>query len=324
VESDVRANAPALSVALPTLEGFESLRRTVTCLAQQDIAHAIELLIMAPAGKDVVVDPSLAKSFHSTRVLPVAFGTGTGDARAAAVREARAPIIAFAEDHSFPQEGWASALVDAHREPHAAVGPAVHNANPATLVSWADLLMGYGPWLAPTTSGPREHLPGHNSSYKREPLLALGAQLPDLIEAETTLHWKLRAEGHSLFLDQRARVAHTNFDALPLWLWISYHTGRVFAATRALEWPWWRRAAFAAASPLIPLVRLRRHLGQARAVGWSFARLAGLTPTLLAGLVANGIGEGVGTVTGVGQSAAKLVAWEFNRNERRGKRSVPA
>jgi hypothetical protein len=320
----VSASGPSLSVALLTPEGFESLRRTVSCLATQDIASAIELLILAPAGQNVVVDESLATFFHSLRVIPVAYGTGTGDARAAAVREARAPIIAFAEDHSFPQDGWAAALVDAHRGPYAAVGPAVHNANPSTKVSWADLLMGYGPWLAPTTSGPRDHLPGHNSSYKRAPLLALGDELPALIEAETTLHWKLRAQGHSLYLDERARVAHTNFEAFPLWIWVSFHTGRMFAGTRAMHWPWWRRAAFAAASPLIPLVRLRRHLGQARQVGWTAGRIAGLVPTLLAGLVANGIGEGMGTVAGAGRSGAKLVAWEFNRNERRGKRTVPA
>ena len=318
------ATSPALSVAILTPDGFEPLRRTITSLAAQDISGEIELLVLAPAGRNVAMDETLISAFHSARVIPVAYDAGAGIARANAVREARAPIVAFAEDHCFPQDGWARALVDAHREPHAAVGPAVHNANPATKVSWADLLMGYGPWLAPTTSGTRDHLPGHNSSYKREPLLALGAELPALIEAETTLHWRLRAEGHSLFLDSRARVAHTNFEAMGTWLYVSYHAGRVFAATRAMPWPLWRRVAFTAASPLVPLVRLKRHLAQAREAGWSFARLAGITPTLLAGLVADGIGQGVGTLAGAGQSKTTLVAWEFYRNEPRGKRTVPA
>ena len=315
---------PLLSVALLTPDGFEPLRRTVTRVAAQDIASSIELLVLAPAGRDVGIDDALASSFHSVRVLPVAYGAGSGEARAAAVREARASVIAFGEDHCFPQDGWASALVDAHPEPHAAVGPAVHNANPSTQVSWADLLMGYGPWLAPTTSGPRDHLPGHNTSYKRAPLLALGADLPSLMEAETPLQWRLRADGHTLFLDARARVAHTNFEAMTTWLFVSYHAGRVFAATRAMSWPWWRRAAFAAASPLIPLVRLGRHMAQARGAGWNMGRVAMLTPTLLAGLIADGIGQAVGTLTGAGESKATLVAWEFYRNEPRGKRAVPA
>jgi hypothetical protein len=315
---------PLMTVALLTPDTFDPLRRTVSHVASQDMVGKLELLILAPEGREVAVDPDLARPFHSVRVIPVAYGAGSGAARAAAVHAARAPVIAFAEDHSFPQEGWAAALVDAHREPHAAVGPAVHNANPGTLVSWADLLMGYGPWLAPTESGPREHLPGHNTSYKRAALLSLGADLPALIESETPLQWRLRAGGQTLYLDARARVAHTNFERLPTWLFVSFHAGRVFAATRAMPWPWWRRFAFTAASPLVPLVRLRRHLGQARAAGWPWTRVAWLAPTLLIGLLADGMGQAVGTLAGPGRSRQTLVAWEFYRNEPRGRRTVPA
>ena len=49
-----------------------------------------------------------------------------------------------------------------------------------------------------------------------------------------------------------------------------------------------------------------------------------LTPTLLTGLIADGIGQAVGTLIGAGKSKATLVAWEFYRNEPRGKRAVPA
>jgi hypothetical protein len=192
------------------------------------------------------------------------------------------------------------------------------------MVSWADLLMGYGPWLAPTHTGTREHLPGHNTSYKREALLSLGDALGDLMESETPLQWKLREGGHTLQLDARARVAHTNFDRLGTWLFVSFHAGRVFAATRVREWSMVRRLAFFLASPLVPLVRLSRHIAQARAAGWSLPRLAALTPVLLTGLVADGLGQAVGCVAGSGESQATLVAWEFYRNEPRGRRAVPA
>lgn len=314
--------APALSVALLTPDDFETVRQTVRCLATQDIASQIELLVLAPTGRPVEAEPTLASAFHSVRVLHVPYNAGSGEARATAVREAQAPVIAFGEDHCFPQPGWAAALLDAHRAPHAAVGPAVHNANPDTKVSWADLLMGYGPWLAPASTGLREHLPGHNTSYKRAALLALGDELPALMEAETPLQWRLRAAGHTLYLESRACVAHTNFERFPIWLYVSYHAGRVFAATRALPWPAWRRMAFALASPLVPLVRLRRHVAHARQAGWALPRIAGLVPTLLLGLAADAIGQGVGMLAGAGRSRATLVAWEFHRNERRGRRAV--
>jgi len=41
----------------------------------------------------------------------------------------------------------------------------MHNANPDSIVSWADFLIGYGPWAAPIARHEPEYLPGHNSSY---------------------------------------------------------------------------------------------------------------------------------------------------------------
>jgi hypothetical protein len=318
------AIAPALSVAILTPDDFAAIRKTVSHLAAQDVANLIELVVLAPPGRPIAADDSLVSRFHSVQIVPVAFGAGSGEARATAVRLATAPIIAFAEDHCFPQDAWASALLEAYRGGHAAVGPSVHNANPTTLVSWADLLMGYGPWLAPARSGLRDHLPGHNTSYKREPLLALGGALPALMEAETPLQWRLRSEGHTLFLESRARVAHTNFERMGTWLFVSFHAGRVFAATRAMDWPLWKRAAFAFASPLVPVFRMGRHLAQAHHAVWPASLLLRVAPTLLLGLLSDGVGQCVGCLTGAGESRSTLVAWEFYRNEPRGRRPLPA
>ena len=93
------------------------------------------------------------------------------------MREASAPIVVFTEDHCFPEPEWAAALLARHAEPWAAVGPVLRNANPETTVSWADLLIAYGPWLAPGVAGPKDHLPGHNSSYKTSVLREYGDRL---------------------------------------------------------------------------------------------------------------------------------------------------
>ena len=251
---------PALTVALLTPDDFATIRRTVEHVAAQSNAGEIELLIIASNPEAVRIDESTALRFHSTRVVPADLSTGTGIARARAVREASADVIVFGEDHCFPEPGWAAALLRAHAGSWAAVGPVVRNANPDTIVSWADLLMGYGPWLTPGRAMERDHLPGHNCSYKRTPLLELGEDLPVLFEAETALQWKLRSRGHRLFQEPEARIAHTNFDSWGTWIQVIFHAGRVFAATRAHEWSLPRRGAFALATPLVPLVRLLRHL----------------------------------------------------------------
>jgi len=316
--------SPAMTVALLTPDTFATIARTVAHVAVQDVVGSIELLILAPEPDAVVVDPEAVQSFHSVRVVRVAFEGGSGAARATAVHEAAAPIIAFGEDHCFPAAGWARALLEAHAGAWAAVGPVVENANPTTLVSWADLLMGYGPWLAPGRSEVRDHLPGHNTSYKTSVLRACGAELPALIEAETPLQWLLRERGELLYQAADARVAHTNFERWGTWLHVSFHAGRVFAATRALHWSSLHRLAFALATPLVPLVRLRRHLAQAMQAGWAPALTLRVAPTLFIGLLVDAVGQGIGCLAGAGASRAALVDWEFRRNEPRSARTHPS
>ncbi len=308
---------PALTVALLNSDAFATIARTVAHVAAQDEAPTIELLILASHPDAMIPDPDAVNRFHSVRVIPVDLRLGSGPARATAVREAGAPIIAFGEDHCFPEAGWARALLDAHRGPWAAVGPVVFNANPATVVSWADFLLGYGPWLAPGQSGERDHLPGHNTSYKRDALLPFGDDLAVLIEAETPLQWRLREQGARLYQEASARVAHTNFDRWGTWLHVTFHAGRVFAATRAQQWSPLRRVAFAVATPMVPLVRLRRHLAQAIGAGWAPSLTARVTPALVVGLIVDAAGQCVGCLAGAGRSRAVLVDWEFRRNEPR-------
>ncbi len=320
-----RPSPPALSVALLAEGAFGSIARTVSHIAAQSEAPQIELLLLAARPDLLQVDADAVRGLHSVRVLATSLEGGTGGARAMAVREAAAPVVAFAEDHCFPESGWAAALLAAHQGPWAAVGPVVSNANPTSSVSWADYLMGYGPWIAPGKSEERDHLPGHNSSYKREPLLPFGEELVPLFEAETALQWRLREHGHRLYQEAGARTAHTNFEQWGTWLRVSYHAGRVFAATRALAWSPAKRVAFAAASPLVPLVRLRRHLSQAFGARWPLSRILRVTPTLLIGLIVDGAGQCAGALAGAGRSRGILVDWEFQRNvPRKGRNSVAA
>src|SRR5688572_5279987 len=313
---------PQLTFVLLTPDNFETLRKTVACVARDPRSRDVELLVVTENPESLNPDPEAIANFHSLRILPAKLDSGSGMARAAALRAASAPVVVFGEDHCFPQEGWVDALIRAHSEPYAVVGPVVMNANPSNLVSWADLLMGYGPWLGPGRSTEKDHLPGHNSSYKKDVLLTIDEELPAMFEAESTLHWRLRSMGHRLYQESKARVAHTNFDNWGVWLSVSYHSGRVFADTRALEWSRVKRLVFAAASPLIPFVRQWRHLRQAVEAGLPLSLVARVAPVLFIGLIADAAGQCTGSATDAGNSRATLVEWDFHRNVPRGQVAV--
>jgi hypothetical protein len=273
----------------------------------------MELVLITPRAEDLRPDTEELNGFLAYQVVEVGRIQSIAYANSAGVRRARAPIVVLAEDHAFPAPGWAEALLKAHQGEWAAVGPVVRDANPRSVVSWADLLIAYAPWLYPGRAGRRDHLPGHNSSYKKDILLAYGPDLEAMLEAESVLHWDLRRKGYQLQLEPAAQVAHLNFGRLSSWLQAQYYSGRVFAASRGRSWNAGRRAVYALASPLIPFVRMNRIVEQTRESG-SWNRVPnGVLPMLLLGLLVSALGELVGYCAGPGQARPKLAEFEFHR-----------
>jgi hypothetical protein len=268
---------------------------------------------VAPSASGLELDESTLRHFHSYSVVETGPLLSTARARAAGVRAASAHIVAFAEDHSYPAPGWAEALIKRHQEDWAAVGPAMANANPRTVTSWANLLIEYSEWLHPCPSGEREHLPGHNSAYKRALLLEYGDCLEQMLDAESILHWDLRRKGHRLYLEGAAQTFHENFSRPLPCLPLRFNGGRLFAAARSHSWPLWRRAVFALGSPLIPFLRLARITRQLFIAGRPRHLLPRLWPALFLGLIADGAGELVGYLLGPGGAMATLSDMEFHR-----------
>ncbi len=302
--------APALSVILTTRNGFEVLRTTIRHLTAQTIARQLELVIVACSRAQLCADEAALEGLGSWQIVEAGAVHSVGQGNSLGIHAARAPVVALAEDHAFPAPDWAAALIHAHAQSCVAVGPVVYCGNPVNQISWADLLIGYGPWLAPVAGGPVGFLPGHNSSYKRKVLLAYGDRLAGMLEAETVLHWDLRAHGHILLLEPAARVWHVNFSRWDVWMAVQFHAGRVFAASRAANehWTWGKRLFYGAASPLIPIVRFARILSPVhRLRRWSAA------PVVLIGLVLDACGQLCGFTAGVGGSQRMLPLYEFNR-----------
>jgi predicted dehydrogenase len=305
---------PQISAVLSTRSHFDAIRVTVQYLRAQTVRDQIELLIVCPNARDLQLtadDEALLEGFWQHRTIEIGPFDSVAPANAAGVRAAGAPVVVLCEDHAFPDPNWAENLILAHRGPYAGVGPAVHNANPSTAVSRADFLIGYGPWAEPIKPCEPAHLPGHNSAYKRDVLLSYGDRLEEMMQAESVLHWDLRRKGLRLYLDPGARLAHTNFAQLGIWTGVQFHSGRVFAGTRASGWSMWKRTVYTLGSPLIPLVRFSRVWRHARRVHGS----AWIPPTLLLavgwGLALDGLGQLLGYALGPGESRSG--AYEFCR-----------
>jgi GT2 family glycosyltransferase len=316
-------NTAELAVILTTPDCYDTIRKTIACLRKQTARDRLEIVIVAPSLRELEPCESELKSFATFHVVEVGTLKSIGAANAAGVRHAGAPLVALAEDHSFPDPDWAEALIAAHQQNWIAVGPAVRNGNPGSIVGWADFLIAYGPWMECVSGGVAEHLPGHNSSYKKSVLIEYGSELEAMLEAESVLHWDLNKKGYRLYLESRAKISHLNFGTLSSWLPAQFHSGRMFATIRSRNWSKAKRLLYVFSAPLIPTIRFYRILRQ---VYQHRPKLhAGVIPMLVLGLVMSALGEMAGYAIGEGGSRKTLTHLEFHRIRHIGRSSkLPA
>jgi hypothetical protein len=305
---------PELSVIVITPDCYETVRTLVRALSRQTTRGRIELVFCAPSRTQLDLDEEDLADFESHQIVEIGELRSSAVARTAGVKAARGAIVAFSEDHCFPQPGWAEAIVARHRGPWVGVGPAMVNANPQSRMSWANFLIEYGEWAAPTPGGPWDHIPGHNSTYKRSALLEYGDDLSRILEAESPMQWDMRIRGHQFYLEPCARVDHWNFSLPGATFNLRFWGGRLFAANRARGWGLARRAVYFAASPLIPVLRFARTIRYSRRIRPTING-PGLVFLVAFMLVLDGIGEMVGYATGAGSAMDRLSSWgEFHRS----------
>ena len=304
-----------MSVVLVTPDDYDTIRKTVHHLREQTIRERLEIVIVAPSLNDLGLAVADLEDFLRFRV--VEFGTikSTGAAIAAGVEQASAPIVAYAEEHSYPEPGWAAALIEAHRDSWAGVGAVLANANPGCLTSWANFFMDFGPWVDPAAAGQMDRLPWHHTSYKRSLLLGYGQRLAGMLETEGILHADLQAQGHRLYLEPAAKTRHVNLSQLSSFIRGEFHGGRLFGAARARHGRWsaLRRLLYAGGLPLVPLLRAPRILRDIRRAGRQRELLPRILPLLMIGLVAHTIGEAVGYIFSAGTAAQRRCSFELNR-----------
>lgn len=240
-----------------------------------------------------------------------------GAARLRALHLARAPLVAYLEDHCTPQAGWAEALLRAFAGgPWAAVGYAFVNANPGTWVSRGCMMADYGLWAAPHPDVEQRLLPGNNVAYRREVLLPYGERLSCLLSPDFVMHERLRLDGHRLFLAGSALAAHENPNAISFLLRANHAYCRVLASQRASSRAWspLRRWVYALGTPLgAPTIKLIRALRILSARPRMLGRFAAALPVVLAAYLWSAVGEALGYAFGVGASEAEFDEYELNR-----------
>lgn len=312
--ADELLTPPLMTVVLVTPARYEALGETLDCLAAQEIAGRLELVVVAPTTSGLGPEPPQRNAFHRWTLVETGPFRSTGHAVSAGVRHASAPIVVYVEEHVAPEPGWAEAIVEAFDGRWAAVGPALINANPGSRTSWAALVQDYGPWLDPVESGERDRLPVHQAAFDRTVLLGLGGELESMFESENLLE-ELRSRGYRFYLEAGARARHLNVSRPGAYAWAEFLGGRLYATGRVRRerWSAGSRALYAVAAPAVVIVRLRRRASDLRRIRRTVRLPAGVSFFLLLGVLSHSAGETVGCLLGAGDAARRRLPIETDR-----------
>lgn len=241
-----------LSVVLLAGRQRPRAERVLEALARQTLADPLEVIVLDSTPD---AGPLRAPDGLAVRTVTAPPDAGYGEIRALGVSEASAPVIAFLEDHCYPDPGWAAAVVKAFRGPWAGVGYAFRVANPEAWACRIAAVTEYGQWLEPVRSGERTQLPGNNVAYRRAALERFGARLPDLLDVDFVLHRALRAAGEHLFVAGDAVVAHEHFARLRDAAYAAHLYCSLLAQRRSVGWSRRRRLAYGLLVPVVAPVR---------------------------------------------------------------------
>ena len=307
-------STPRLSAILVSSEGAAAMAATIRHLAAQSAAGEIELVLVTPEPDASALNELGLDLDRFAGVRLASAGTRSNAAGyVAGIHAATADVIVICEDHSYPEPNWARALLEGYGPDVAAVGPVLKCGNPRSAVSFADFMLGFGPWLAPRQSADVEQLPGHSSSYRRDLLLEYEPDLERWLDAESILHWDLRRRGYRLRLAGGAVTHHFNLSQPSPWLQATYLQSRTFGGRRLAGKGPLQRLAWVFAVPLIPLVRLRRVMRDVRRAtdGPPMSRLM---PAVVVALLVSAVGEAMGYAKGAGTAPLRMHDYEMLRH----------
>jgi Glycosyl transferase family 2 len=253
------ADGPDLSVILVVGGQRERAAAALRSLVEQSAIDQMEILLF-DLGPDEC--PSLPNSDHfRVRMTSVGRRYLLAGARARGIRMARAPVIAFVEEHCLVEPGWAEAIIHADWNRWAGIGCHFLPANPNSGSSDKAFRMTYGIYIRPSPArGPTNFISGQNSAFKRDVLLRYDDQLELMMNADLVLQKKMRDAGYELFQEPAARIAHRNENTMPSLAVGAFYWNWCFSNVRAqvFEWSLPHKAFRVAVAPLIPWFRLAK------------------------------------------------------------------
>jgi len=216
------------SVIIPSYNSEKTIAACLTSVLAQDFAEPYEVIVVDSSND---ATPQIVREqFPQVQLIRREQRTGSGTARNLGVQAARGEILAFTDSDCVVKRDWLRRLYEAHQQypEYAAIGGAITNGNPESLISWAGYLTEFNESLPRGVSKEVQHVPTGNISFKRYVFERYGLFPGDeaIQGIDRLFNHKIRQGGERILFIPDIQVAHSQRTGLGEFLRHQFSIGR--------------------------------------------------------------------------------------------------
>jgi GT2 family glycosyltransferase len=285
---------PDVSVIIASYNSRETIVACLKSLEEQRTTARFEIIVVDSSTDGT--SELITKKFTEVKVYRYAERKFAGDARNVGISAAKARIVAFIDADCVAEKNWIEQILRAHESPYSAIGGAIANADPKSLVAWAAYFVEFSQWMPGTTKVWQDDIAGANMSYKREIFDRCGVFIEGTYCSDTDFHWRVKRRGYDLQFIPSILVSHKSIDRLDCFLKHEFFHGRCFATVRAhgQHFSRHKRLFYVTVAPLIPLRLFLKILLNNMRNGIYLSQFLKSSPLVALGLICWSLGEALG------------------------------
>ena len=180
---------PRLSVIIASYNSRDTIGECLRSLDKQVDPGNMEIIVV-DSSRDGTGE-FVRREFPMVKLLHFRERKFCGDARNIGIAQARGEIIAFIDADCTAPPRWAEAVSRAHESLYPAIGGAIGNGNPESLVGWAAYFTEFSKWMPGSTRRLLPDIAGANMSYKVSLFADFGSFIEGTYCSDSEFHWRM-------------------------------------------------------------------------------------------------------------------------------------
>ncbi len=196
-----------VSVVIPCYNSKRTIFNCLKSILLQKVKFEFEVVVVDSSEDDT--SNILTKQYPQVKVIRLQQRAFPAKARNIGIKEASGAIIAFIDADCVAYEGWLEKIYQKHQCGYVAVGGAVLNGNPKSILGWAEYLLEFSEFIPLSPLREVRTIPTCNISYKKREVFDRYEFFPSMRTAEdTSFNWMLVENGEKILFDPSIKIAH--------------------------------------------------------------------------------------------------------------------